>query len=642
MLCVRLLRSKWNMNLPSLLRSRAAIHSNDQVTACRRSFSQCGPQKGQPTSVTRQAHHEQPKGAPLGHLARRKEEDKQFFAGLLSSAATKRDAKAYISRLKDDRSKKRSDVSNVFGRSTAVTTSPVFEQDSTVKTETESDPEIPHVALVKISNVSKIDDITLMGIASTLAQLARLSMLPCIVLDEPAGHDDREWRKTVVEQVDRLVQAFEAVTETGARKVTDILTIGADGRAFVSMPNLLQRPLEHGKITVVVPIAYDGASQKIVNVAGDQVVVALVNHALRGPPRPRDEANGGPLRIAASIDRVIIIDGAGGIPSTRTSDQMHVFVNMEQEYHALQEELRSSNNARVSPSHASNLSMLRRCLSLLPHTASGLITTPSEAANSSQHVTQDTSSITSVRTRRQRNPLIHNLLTDKPAYSSSLPSSRLSGDSPTLTTSTSVKHGLPLTILPNPAAQAWTPTKKPWIKLTDPRIDLPRLVHLINDSFNRELDVPAYLERVNDNIAGVIIAGDYEGGAILTWERPPYLPADSTRLVPYLDKFAVLKRAQGGGGGVADILFNAMVHTCFPNGVCWRSRKTNPVNKWYFERSRGTWKIPGMDWTMFWTTPDVIVPHSTTNEGGGASANETFLDYEAVCRNVQPTWLDKE
>jgi len=219
--------------------------------------------------------------------------------------------------------------------------------------------------------------------------------------------------------------------------------------------------------------------------------------------------------------------------------------------------------------------------------------------------------------------------TDKPAYSSSLPSTRLSATSPSVTSSTFVKHGMPLTIFPDPAAQAWAPTKKPWIKLTDPRIDLDRLVHLINDSFDRTLDVEAYLRRVNDSIAGVIIAGDYEGGAILTWERPPYLPPDTDRLVPYLDKFAVLKKAQGAGG-VADILFNAMVRTCFPNGVCWRSRKDNPVNKWYFERSRGTWKIPDMNWTMFWTTPGMLAERD----------DQTFLDYEAVCRGVQPTWMD--
>jgi amino-acid N-acetyltransferase len=131
----------------------------------------------------------------------------------------------------------------------------------------------------------------------------------------------------------------------------------------------------------------------------------------------------------------------------------------------------------------------------------------------------------------------------------------------------------------------------------------------------------------------VIIAGEYEGGAILTWETPPgvldYGTADSrARMVPYLDKFAVLKRSQGSS--VADIVFKAMVRDCFPSGVCWRSRRQNPVNKWYFERSRGTWKLPGTGWTMFWTTPDLSMDQ------------QTFRDYEGVCRGIVPSWADNK
>lgn len=584
----------------------------------------------------------EPKPAPLGQLARRKEEDKQFFADLLSAAATKRDAKAYLTRLKTDRFLVKSVNPSIFLQSTAVASSPVFEQNGSEKPKETEQLELPHVALVKISILSQVDDNVLKGIAATLTQLSRLSMLPCIVLEEKTRSSSVQCRNEVGKQADRLANVIEELNHNGVRQVHDILSIGADGRAFVAIPSLLERPLQRGKVTIVSSVAYDPSTQSLVSVAGDDALLALTRYTtgLKYHQQPSVDSKATPK--AALIDRIIVIDPAGGIPSTKSVDQMHVFVNMEQEYHALQEELRSSNDARVSPSHAANLSMLRQCLRLLPHTASGLITTPAEAANSSQRSSAAASVVSTVGTRRQRNPLIHNLLTDKPAYSSSLPTSRLSTEAPVLATSTSVKHGLPLTILPNPGAQEWTPTKKPWIKLTDPRIDLDRLVYLINDSFGRELDVPAYLRRVNDSIAGVIIAGDYEGGAILTWERPPHLPANSDRLVPYLDKFAVLKKAQGGGGGVADILFNAMTRTCFPNGVCWRSRKNNPVNKWYFERSRGTWKIPGMDWTMFWTTPNVVGLPGTSNEleSGSRADLETFFDYEAVCRNVQPTWLD--
>jgi amino-acid N-acetyltransferase len=100
-------------------------------------------------------------------------------------------------------------------------------------------------------------------------------------------------------------------------------------------------------------------------------------------------------------------------------------------------------------------------------------------------------------------------------------------------------------------------------------------------------------------------------------------------MIPYLDKFAVLRKSQGAGG-VADIVFNAMVRNCFPDGVCWRSRKDNPVNKWYFERSRGTMKIRDMNWTMFWTTPDL------------STDQQKYKDYESVCRGVEPSWADKK
>jgi amino-acid N-acetyltransferase len=583
---------------------------------------------------------------PIGQLAKQKEEDKQFFADLLTSAATRRDARAYISRLKKPQisaasiTATKSKPSNLFGRSIAVESSPVFQQYAVNTEKPFEEVETPHVALIKVSGLDQIEDDTLRGIAGTLAQLARLSMLPCVVIDAPAARDEKIQNNLATHEADRLVRMLDEVTGREGRKISDILTIGPSGRATLSMPNLLFRPLHRGRIPVVVPIAYDESTQKATSINADEVILALTQYMSQSDQPPKGpEPSDVDYGERALVDRIIVIDPSGGIPSTKSLDQKHVFVNMAQEYHSLQEELRSSTDSRVSLRHASNLAMLNRALDMLPGSASGLITTPQEASNSTPRQHTDLS-VSSVGTRRQRNPLIHNLLTDKPAYSSSLPSTRLSTSSATLlTTSTSVKRGMPLTILPNPAAQAWAPNKQPWIKLTDPRIDLPRLVHLINDSFDRTLDVDAYLARVNDSIAGVIIAGDYEGGAILTWERPPGLSADQAdpnRLVPYLDKFAVLKRSQGAGG-VADIVFNAMVRTCFPDGVCWRSRKDNPVNKWYFERSRGTWKIPGMNWTMFWTTEDVVAAGGDGNE---KVKDQRFLDYEAVCRSVKPTWMD--
>ena len=586
-----------------------------------------------------EAAHAVPEHIHRSHRAKQKQADREFFADLLSSAATKRDAKAYISRLKtaakssdsshrstqDGGSPTKSKINpnTLFGRSRAVDASPVFLQGKDVRQQPLEEPSKLHIALVKVADLDQLDQVQVNGIAQTLAQLSRLSMAPIVVIDVSSVLDFQEWRNLAVQQADRLVAAIDSVSDAGARRVDDILSYSPQERASLSLPSLLFRPLRRNRVPVVLPVAFSETSQRAVRISADTAVLALTEGLAKTYKQTGAESQS---HESVSLDRIIAIDSSGPIPSTKLEEDRHVFVNIEQEYHSLQEELRSSTDPNVSPRHASNLRMLRRALHLLPATASGLITTPEEAANSGQ--ASRAAQMSGVGTRRQKNPLIHNLLTDKPAYSSSLPSGRLALSSEPSSGSTFVKKGMPLTILPNPAAQEWTAEKQPWIKLTDPRIDLDRLVYLINDSFDRKLDVDAYLKRVNDRMAGVIIAGEYEGGAILTWETPPGVDEnDTSRLVPYLDKFAVLKTSQGAGG-VADILFNAMVRTCFPNGVCWRSRKTNPVNKWYFERSRGTWKIPNMNWTMFWTTPGV------------AEQDRTFLDYEAVCRGVQPTWAD--
>ena len=352
-----------------------------------------------------------------------------------------------------------------------------------------------------------------------------------------------------------------------------------------------------------------------------------------------------------TLDRIVVIDPLGGLPSEQREDGAHVFVNIEQEYEEIIDEL-SEDTDEHKIQHSCNLSVLRDCLAILPPASSALIISPEEAASSSQALTSRSDSV-GIATRRQKNPLIHNLLTNKPVISSSLPVARLAAPgpsppvhaSPNATRSTVVKRGMPVTMVPDPRSQPWRPPEPghPTIALENhPDINFPRLLALIEDSFRRPLNVQHYLDRIRNRVAGVIIAGEYEGGAILTWEEPPPpspLPNTSgnsnlhdinpkpPRLVPYLDKFAVLQRSQGSSG-VADIVFQAMVRSCFPTGVCWRSRQDNPVNKWYFERSRGTWQLEGSIWTMFWTTEGLV------------QDERMWRDYVAVCRSVEPSWAD--
>jgi amino-acid N-acetyltransferase len=583
----------------------------------------------------RELHHgpEQDKNRSLTETARQRQANKEFFTSLLSSAATKRDAKAYISRLKTTSgspqnartAQSKAQSTDLLGRTRASDASPVFTQYTKEVDEPVTDDEPLHVALVKLSNVSSLAEDVLTGIAQTLSSLSRLSMGPCVVLEEGPDVDPQKYRQKLANAADRLAAAIDNVHETGVRTLDNVLSFDLDGRPQVLFWKLLTRPLRRGRIPVVLPVAYSAEQARAVSIGADEAVLALTKGLTE------EENSGGSEGLKnVSVDRIIVIDDSGSIPNTKSVDKRHVFINLDQEYSTLQEELRSSTGHVVSQKHASNLRMFKDALKVLPSSSSGLLTTPQEAANPASLAEEG---VLSVGTRRQKNLLIHNLLTDKPVYSSSLPTGRLGQDtsSTPIITSTVVKRGMPVTVLPHPDAQTWTPNSTPRLRLTDSRVDLARLTHLIDDSFNRQLDVDAYLDRVNDRIAGVIIAGDYEGGAILTWETPPGCSdTDTDRLVPYLDKFAVLKKSQGAGG-VADIVFNAMVRGCFPTGVCWRSRKDNPVNKWYFERSRGTWKIPTTNWTMFWTTPGIFVD---------GPQSRTFADYEGVCRTVQPTWAD--
>lgn len=554
---------------------------------------------------------------------------------------------------------------------------PVFSHTPAQPRFTDDTTEPLHVALVKIRAPQSVDDRILQGVGHTLSQLARLGLSCVVVVDPDNGQGRNKGSKLAMGQADRIVDTINSYIGPGARRLDSAIGISSigdhvseplkilDGIRIIHRDQLLA-PLRRGMIPVIVPVGFDMDVQKMVPVVADDVVLALTREfaGLQSDAL----AKGDPQEVAEriitlqkqiSIDRIIILDPLGGIPATDRMQGAHVFINLEQEFGVIKRDLEATplqaikapESSEVERTaewadpprsdtdfHVKNLELLRDTLALLPPSSSAFLTTPEAVANSQSRPTLAGEG-PRVQTRRHRNPLIHNLLTDKPVFSSSLPSHR--SPNPVATTSfpvvplspaTFFKRGMPVSIVPDPLEQAWTPPSPshPSIDLSDPRIDLPRLIHLIEDSFNRKLDVAHYLSRIRDRIAGVIIAGEYEGGAVLTWETPPGLPAeDPNHMVPYLDKFAVLKRSQGAGG-VADIVFKAMVRDCFPNGVCWRSRMDNPVNKWYFERARGTWKMPRTNWTMFWTTDGV-------ERGDGA-----FLEYEAVCKSVVPSWADKK
>lgn len=535
--------------------------------------------------------------------------------------------------------------------------------------------EVPHIAIVKLRDTQTWDDSLVDGVAKTLTQLRDLGLRSVIVLDcDLEESKSVQWRDLASQQTDRIIKAIGRHSSPGAELVSSAIwkkdgepqrlsSVGTTN-LFVGFGEGFTTPLRHGHIVVVPPRAL--CEEKLGYTAADanEIVFALTNYfsglqfekqAIVEENPEANSAGSRPVRRAV-VDRVIVIDPFGGIPASGHGDGARVFVNLEEEFDKLHGALATHRqpepatvmtglSGKVKVKHAENLKLVRNTLAILPSTASAVITSPAEAANLRPSPSQLNEANVEefageVKTRRWQNPLIHNLLTDRPIYSASLPIGRIKRTSCSteltragMPTTTLAKKGLPVTIFPDHRTGPWLPPKPgtPRLRLTDTCIDLPRLVHLINDSFGRKLDVEHYLRRVEDSLAGIIIAGEYEGGAILTWERPFGMDEETAyregRLVPYLDKFAVLKKSQGAGG-VADIVFNAMVRDCFPNGVCWRSRKNNPVNKWYFERSCGVRKLPESNWAMFWTTPEA------------ATSEQLLADYEDVCRNVVPSWDD--
>ncbi|MBS3068024.1 acetylglutamate kinase [Candidatus Micrarchaeota archaeon] len=111
-------------------------------------------------------------------------------------------------------------------------------------------------------------------------------------------------------------------------------------------------------------------------------------------------------------------------------------------------------------------------------------------------------------------------------------------------------------------------------------LNTTKIKKLLEESFGKEL-VPGYFYKAVDS---VITDKDYSGIMIVK----------KINGVPYLDKFAITKSAQGNGLGKAMWTF---VKNHYPT-LIWRSSITNPINNWYFKNCDGIQKSNG--WIIFW------------------------------------------
>ncbi|KAJ6262416.1 hypothetical protein Dda_3224 [Drechslerella dactyloides] len=567
------------------------------------------------------------------------EEARDLFLSVLHASSTKREAKSYLQRFKPtatntpalntpipERKDDGSFTSIVpnelvpgslhkmqnreFIRSLLRTSRPhAFEQFSEDCFAPDMSDQQLHLALVKLRGPQHLNDEELAAIGRTLKKLGRLGLSSVVVVDvnedgKPRAPDpeesNQELRGLHITQMERVVSAID-LAGGRAQAVQGSLSIDHNGDSHVLLPSLILAPASRGAIPVIPALAHDHR-QRLRPTSPDSILVALCRLLDDIKHHTGAALSLGSLQELITLDRLIVLDPLGGIPSYERPSGAHVFLNLEQEYGNALSELRN-NKTEVTNTHISTLNSLRECLKLLPTTTSAVITTPQAA-------------MTHEGPQEVRNPLIHNLLTDKPVFSSSLP---ITPSTPRVIT-TLLKHGVPVLTLPPTEFEAGQTLS------SHPKVDMKRLVELVEDSFGKKLDVEHYLHRVDRNIAAIIIAGDYDGGAIITWET-----GNNGRKVPYLDKFAVARKAQGTGG-VADVVFKAMLSGkgMFLKELIWRSRQRNPVNKWYFERAKGTYKLPDGKWTMFWTTDGLL-------EDGA----ERFEEYIGICERIVPSLVEE-
>lgn len=529
-----------------------------------------------------------------------------FILSILHASPSVRDTKSYLKSFGVRKPqpavsvRRTLDSKNTLGTSKleipiATDTASLSEHLTNKQIESILDPVHRHTALVKIQG--PFNDRQLESIARGMVYLQKLGLVSVIVVerDDWTRGDEHE-RSDVIDEAGRVVKALE---EQGARarpllqaiarlgpKPDDVLPSNSKGRVSgTTMPimdppeahasredlNVIRCALRVGEIPVLAPFALDSKC-RAVRIAANDVVAALA----RGMVEAAEHDSPSSTDFDLTPLRLMVINREGGIPSYARSGLPHLLVNLSSEVQHISETFQA--DWRTShPTALANLRLAQTCLSYMPKTSSAVVVS-----------------------HRSPRSLIANLITNKPAHSSSLPHALLSGPKAiTPHTPTIIRHGLPIRVIRSPA-----------------EIDRERMTSLLEQSFGRTLNAEAFYARLDAALDFCIVAGDYAGAAVVTNENEP-----NSTLAPmaYLDKFAVLPEHQGDG--TVDFLWVALHDESYGLGLAsalnpnpggmqgrgtgrdlvWRSRSNNPVNKWYFERSSGHMRI-GKDryWSMFW------------------------------------------
>jgi amino-acid N-acetyltransferase len=389
-------------------------------------------------------------------------------------------------------------------------TKPTVHNSSSFQTEYLPQGSFNQIALIKVEG--DFDNENWASIGKTIYNLQKLGLTSVVVIDNKSSPHDHTASviKNMMKESNLLVDAIE---NAGGRAK---LIYGGNALETLSVTkpihvnvNLIQSTLNHNQIPVIAPISMDtgGVYHPIqANKTTEMILKGLIDQ-------------GNPVLIPA---KMIVINKEGGIPNHQLPGSTHSLIN-------LQEEFKDISDALTNRGHLEDLQMIQKSLSLLPITSSAVIVPASSLPST----------------------LITNLITDKPLYSSSLPIHDFSRVNQTKTTV--LRKGTKL---------------KDYHCLAD--VDLDRLTELLENSFQKRLDVQHYYKRLDAIMETVIVAGDYEGAVICTNEQV------ASKKHVYLDKFAIAPKSQGIG--LNDILWKRL---CFHHPeFMWRSKMLNGVNKW--------------------------------------------------------------
>ncbi|KAJ2246569.1 Amino-acid acetyltransferase, mitochondrial, partial [Coemansia sp. RSA 455] len=350
-----------------------------------------------------------------------------------------------------------------------------------------------------------VDSETLGVVGKMLAQMQRIGVAP-IVVTKANDH---------ISAVRRTHMLADAVEREGGRARP--ICGGVFGADVCSEP--ITAAIAQGQIPVIAPLAVDSGQQLRV-LDGSVTALARALAALDG---------------SMSVARLILLGGESGITA---GGELQRLVNLEEDYVRLES----------SCERTGALQLMRTCLGILAPTAVGIVASvhadPSLVLKGL--ISERPTAVPQFK--KPESPVVARILDGVPNYQPIYEHKEPAVIQPSQFTL--LRHGFRI--------QRHTSLDT---------VDIDRLRCLLESSFQRKLDM-AYFERLRHLGIQIIVAGEYQGAVIVTFEKT------SGEDLPYLDKFAVLPEVQGTG--MADILWDELRVAC--PSCMWRSRNDNGVN----------------------------------------------------------------